>query len=796
MKKTIFSLLLVLCCMNLSAKDRIVERPPFNVSTQSILEIDKIVLTDQSTTLYLSAYLDKNGWVRIDSKSYIVANNKKLGLTGADNIIPDSITKLKEGDRLSFTLSFPSIDKNTKQIDFIESDCKECFKIWGIELKSKMLKNKITVPKEIVDAAVIREDNSKLTAPLFNSNIATLKGHLFGYIPDMKSQVTVTVNNPITGGSNSVNAVVTDEGNFEIKVPVVSSTQVQIKISPFYDDYMVLTPEQESSVYINLQDKYRQDSRTRIDKSENVKYIFFNGANSDLNNQTYDIHLSEYGNKLFEGNAKMPYEIVGMTSKEYKEYVLNRMNASIEGLKKMNLTQKGLEFCIQDHYFRSIYYLMQGRNILSDAYCKVNNYQPDQGKMPEGYTEPVFDADYYSFLKELGMNNPVSLYNSSYGYQVRNLLYISSGEKKSNSLDLVFQRMIDTGKLSAEEIKCVEIIKKQSIDNWSASKILKLQKALTAIIQESIDKDKLSKETLEKVEKCKSVCSKKDATAQDVTASYWGFVFNVIGTDRERYKDFQIKQQGIVSEINKADGDNFPQEKIDAFIKKYSDAINNTYQEIHKEDQEKFLAKIMGAEQGIAFDLLDAQSSSSKLEENSPLEDSEMEKVNQLKNPFFVEYITKRNTELKATLVEMKKSTAYKVHEIPDVEGDKILAEIIKPFSGKVILIDFWATWCGPCKNAMKEFEPTKEQFKGKDVVFIYLTNESSPLPTWENSIPLISGEHYRLKSSQFNYLLDKYKSGGIPSYLILDKKGNQVYFNIGFPGANVMAEKLQGQLN
>jgi thiol-disulfide isomerase/thioredoxin len=45
-------------------------------------------------------------------------------------------------------------------------------------------------------------------------------------------------------------------------------------------------------------------------------------------------------------------------------------------------------------------------------------------------------------------------------------------------------------------------------------------------------------------------------------------------------------------------------------------------------------------------------------------------------------------------------------------------------FNGKVIVINFWATWCGPCRREVPEYEKVRKAYAGKDVEFIALTTE------------------------------------------------------------------------
>jgi thiol-disulfide isomerase/thioredoxin len=45
-------------------------------------------------------------------------------------------------------------------------------------------------------------------------------------------------------------------------------------------------------------------------------------------------------------------------------------------------------------------------------------------------------------------------------------------------------------------------------------------------------------------------------------------------------------------------------------------------------------------------------------------------------------------------------------------------------FSGKVVVINLWATWCGPCRREIPEYEKVRKAYAGRDVEFIGLTAE------------------------------------------------------------------------
>jgi thiol-disulfide isomerase/thioredoxin len=138
----------------------------------------------------------------------------------------------------------------------------------------------------------------------------------------------------------------------------------------------------------------------------------------------------------------------------------------------------------------------------------------------------------------------------------------------------------------------------------------------------------------------------------------------------------------------------------------------------------------------------------------------------------FSDALRNANTQMMATIELNKAKTGFTVHEAPNVGDDNLFGAILEPFKGKLVYVDFWATWCSPCRSGIARIAPLKEELDGKEIEFVYITGETSPLVTWQNSIPVIKGHHYRLTNAQWRYLCNKYNINGIPRYMLVGKDG------------------------
>lgn len=154
--------------------------------------------------------------------------------------------------------------------------------------------------------------------------------------------------------------------------------------------------------------------------------------------------------------------------------------------------------------------------------------------------------------------------------------------------------------------------------------------------------------------------------------------------------------------------------------------------------------------------------------------------IMQVQSPVFREKVLvaqKFYTELSGRSMEYAESLKNTDHLIEAKNADSLWLELTRPYRGKILYVDFWGTWCGPCKMEMEYVADLKKQFIGKDVMFMYLANRSSE-ESWKNVIKnySLTGEnvvHYRLPDEQQAMIERRFGVNSFPTYMIVDKNGN-----------------------
>lgn len=118
-----------------------------------------------------------------------------------------------------------------------------------------------------------------------------------------------------------------------------------------------------------------------------------------------------------------------------------------------------------------------------------------------------------------------------------------------------------------------------------------------------------------------------------------------------------------------------------------------------------------------------------------------------------------------------------------NLKGEEVSLESLH---GKVVILDFWATWCGPCKASFPGMQTAVNKYADrKDVEFLFID-------TWENAgdKAKAAGDFIASKSYTFNVLMDlendvvtKYGVSGIPTKFVVDGNGKIRFKAVGFSG-------------
>ena len=163
-----------------------------------------------------------------------------------------------------------------------------------------------------------------------------------------------------------------------------------------------------------------------------------------------------------------------------------------------------------------------------------------------------------------------------------------------------------------------------------------------------------------------------------------------------------------------------------------------------------------------------------------------------IEHPEISAYVREKIKTMQAVAERAKASEKYVIAELDTlVSGADILPAIISQHRGNAVLVDFWATWCGPCRKSMPAVNVLKQRMSSKDVVYVYVTGPSSPKEVWKTAIAEINGIHYRLTQKQWEYLCNSYGITGIPGYLVISYDGKLQDRYVGFPGVDILQRDL-----
>lgn len=159
-----------------------------------------------------------------------------------------------------------------------------------------------------------------------------------------------------------------------------------------------------------------------------------------------------------------------------------------------------------------------------------------------------------------------------------------------------------------------------------------------------------------------------------------------------------------------------------------------------------------------------------------------------VKNPEYIEKFEK-TAEARDKLEPGKMAPTF---TYPDIKGNMISLD---SFRGKVVYVDVWTTWCGPCKYEFPFQKKLEAELKGKDIVFVNISVDyDKDKQAWEEMVEEKGLGGYQLFAKgpwEEKKIVQDYAIVGVPCYIIIDKEGKLVEVNASRPSNPETKEKL-----
>ena len=113
----------------------------------------------------------------------------------------------------------------------------------------------------------------------------------------------------------------------------------------------------------------------------------------------------------------------------------------------------------------------------------------------------------------------------------------------------------------------------------------------------------------------------------------------------------------------------------------------------------------------------------------------------------------------------------------------------VRPGGGKVTLLDFWATWCGPCRHALPGLKQLQAAY-GADKVEVISISEDEDEGTWQSFVAQ-NQMNWTQRIDSDHQLMRQYGASALPTYVLIGKDGNVVQQYVGDDPGEPILERM-----
>jgi len=781
MKKTFIVALFSLIAMAGQAKEKVVvwEQPCTEVNTKiegffdALLEIRRVEFAKDETRVMMHIADRPEYWVRISSQSYLRANGKKYALKSLDGMEMDKETHLTDHGYVDVVMHFEPLPTNTQRFDFTEGDDKGAWQLLGVEQSSTRAAKLFPSNwrnTETGDWDISFYDECAIyDCQFWNYKQKQQKGDKYTIVLENNGkEITISVDKNKNGMRNITIDGKTGQYNLISSITLPDypqkDTRTTFKDTNYKTDtvtfigwlknipenmkkkgneYSVMVYDDIFTEHSNSNESYaKMDSLGRFV----MKIPMLNSTDVYYDwDRTYVRTLFEPGETYlmlydFKGGHKL---FMGKNCRLQNETLANPIHWGFRYASERDMDkEKALAFMqgLQDDKAKALQELenvIAARPNVSDRYIN--------------YLKGHYDADLFRNLMQgrfhmKDKHVPAEIMDYVYQYWKQlprpYTLYREFNTFKRDYIDqLIMDRYnvaVDGGYVSLSITAYPYILKKYK----DAGKL------------------QISDEELEIVKRyaegCKKYCSIIDgdeAMRKSSDEFYSSELAKQVGTIHDR-EDIQkiIEQEEPLFDVNKTmsvlDSIGCNQDIRDIVIVNKLNAILD-------HDREPLSDHVMQF-----------------LEEN-------------VKMPAAKDYINAQNEKYLA-IQRRDISNSPSLKSAEDVanmsDGEQMLRKLTEPYRGKIILLDIWGTWCGPCKAALKNSQEEYKRLNDYDLVYLYLAN-NSPEEAWQNIIKEyeVLGDnvvHYNLPEDQQQAIENFVKITGYPTFKLIDREGNLLDVN------------------
>jgi thiol-disulfide isomerase/thioredoxin len=133
--------------------------------------------------------------------------------------------------------------------------------------------------------------------------------------------------------------------------------------------------------------------------------------------------------------------------------------------------------------------------------------------------------------------------------------------------------------------------------------------------------------------------------------------------------------------------------------------------------------------------------------------------------------------EMSHTLTALKPAKAAKNFTLPDQDGKP---HKLSDYRGKVVLVNFWATWCPPCRREMPSMERLSQRLKDQPFIILGINQQEDPERVFVFTAQVDPSPNFPILFDSNSKIANAWGVLGLPASFIVDQQGRVVYRAMG----------------